>query len=79
MKFGSASKRLFSAREMTPGELPCELLLFLLLLLLSCWSMKIWAVIQPVGSVVLFHRELLGFCENWSSFSQVHRGFHKEQ
>lgn len=59
MKFGSASKRLFSAREMMPGELH-----FLLPLLLSCWSLKIWAIIQPVGSAVLFRRELLGFCES---------------
>lgn len=53
-KFGSVNKRLFSVREMTLGELHS-----LLPLLLSCCHLKIWTVIQAIGSAVLFCRESL--------------------
>lgn len=55
IEFGSAGKGLFPVTEMTLGELHS-----LLPPLLSCCLLKIWTIVQPMGSAVLFHREFLG-------------------
>jgi len=55
MKFGSVSKRLFSVREMTLGELHS-----LFPLLLSCCLLKTWTIGQPTSFAALFCRENLG-------------------